>query len=291
MVALLDPHTGGEDTGQQVGAWGRAEFSADDGQLGWSFAWFVLQFIVHGSQVARQGGVNDASFLQKGVGGRQQAGKVSAGQHVIGALHGQDVGGGGVRGQAVAQLCHALSETILVGGQPGGVGIRVAQVEQEHLVAIGGAPAEFCRQVTDAAPHAGRVNVKAAQDLRHLPNVAKRVRDVADAHPCLRAKATAHSLAYQQVAHRCLWADQEFVGQDVPWPDDQSPSMDVVAELLLSFGTELQVVLEHDGLPVEHKVTVVRVSVQQCQELIDQFDQTKAELLESQIPLAVSVCV
>ena len=136
MVTLLDPHAGGEDAGQQVGTLGRAEFTANDGQPGFA----STQFVAHGGQVARQCRVDDAGILQTCASRCEQPGEVGARPHVVGALHGENVGGGGIRSQAVAQPHQPLDEAILVGRQPGSVAVGIAQMEQEHLAAIGTAP-------------------------------------------------------------------------------------------------------------------------------------------------------
>ncbi len=158
-------------------------------------------------------------------------------------------------------------------------------MQQVDRAAIGGAPAQFGRLVADAAPQAGHIHAKAAQNLGYLPDVAEGVWKVADPHA--GTKAAAHPLAHQEVAHHRLRADQELVGQDVPGADGQAPLPDVAADVLLPLRPHLQVVLQHDGLPVEHEVAVVGIGIQQRQKLIHHFDQAKAELLEGQVPLAV----
>jgi len=44
-------------------------------------------------------------------------------------------------------------------------------------------------------------------------------------------------------------------------------------------------------LPVEHKVAIVGIGVQQGQELVYQLDQAEAKLLKGQVPLAVPMGV
>src|SRR5207237_5458226 len=63
------------------------------------------------------------------------------------------------------------------------------------------------------------------------------------------------------------------------------------AQARLLLRTELQVVLEDDRLPVEIKVFVGRLLVEQIEQPIDERDEPQPELLVGEIPLAIPVRV
>ena len=55
-------------------------------------------------------------------------------------------------------------------------------------------------------------------------------------------------------------------------------------------GTNIQIVLEHDGLRV-HVETIALVRLEQIEQIVHQIDQTHTEILERQIPFSVPVGV
>ena len=173
------------------------------------------------------------------------------------------------------------------------VAVLVRQVDGEDRRAVGSLPAELrldrLGRAGEPAPEDRRVDPEAVQDLRHLREVAERVGDVADAHRL--AEAPADLPAEQHVADRRLAADEELVGQDVPGADLDAPRLDEAAEVRLALGPDLEVILEDDGLAVEHEEPVVRIGVHQRDQPVDEPDQLPAELLERPVPLAVPVSV
>ena len=117
----------------------------------------------------------------------------------------------------------------------------------------------------------------------------KGVGDVADGH--FGAKFPGRARALQQVADVRLGADQEHVWQDVPGADQDAPVFDVLAQDGLFFGPHVQVIVEHDGLPVEHKMFEIGVVFEDVEQPVDQVDEFEAELLKGEVPFAVPVCV
>ena len=119
--------------------------------------------------------------------------------------------------------------------------------------------------------------------------MTERVGDVADHH--LRAEFTAGAVALQQVADGGLRADQEFVRQDVPGADQDASFLDKAAQVGLALRADLQVVVEDDGLSVEHEVPVILVVFKNVKQAVNQVDELQAELLEGEVPFAVPVGV
>ena len=137
--------------------------------------------------------------------------------------------------------------------------------------------------------YAGGLNTESAQDLRHLADVPERIGDVADHH--LGAEFPAGTLALQQVAEGGFRADQELVGQDVPGSDEDTPIADVLAQVGFASGAHEQVIVQDDGLTVEHKVCVAFIMLQNVQQAVNQVDKFQAKLLEGEIPFPVPVGV
>ena len=86
-------------------------------------------------------------------------------------------------------------------------------------------------------------------------------------------------------------ADQEHIGQDVPGSDQDAPALDVSAQDFFHFRAHVQVIIQHDGLPVKHEVFEVGVFCKNIEQFIDQMDEFQPELLEGQVPFAIPVGV
>jgi hypothetical protein len=55
--------------------------------------------------------------------------------------------------------------------------------------------------------------------------------------------------------------------------DEQPPGRDHGAQSSLILRAHLEVIIENDGLPIEHKVAIVRVALQNIEQTIDQAHQ------------------
>ena len=114
--------------------------------------------------------------------------------------------------------------------------------------------------------------------------MTERVGDVADGrHRPERARDRA---AEQQVANVGLAARQQRVGLHVPRPGREPAGLQSRDELVPAFGPHLEVVLQHDRLPVEHE-TEARVGREQIEHRVDRVDEPAAEHLERAVPLPV----
>ncbi len=191
--------------------------------------------------------------------------------------------------ESAASAEHVGKGRRVVGGQGGAVGIAVTQIGQQHPRAIGALPPEFGWLVIQSTPQAGRFDAEAAQDLRNLPGMAERIGDVADHH--FRTELAGGPVALQQVADVRFGSDQEHIRQDVPGTDQDAAFLDVLAQdgfLLRAHG---QVIIQNDGLAIQHEVFEMGVLLEQVEQAIDQVDEFQAEGLERAVPLTVPVGV
>ncbi len=148
--------------------------------------------------------------------------------HVVGAVHHQQVMPGRMHSQGnldFGQLGRKLGR--VPRRQAGAVAIAVPQVSHQHLRSIRGLPPELARHIADSAPYSSSLDAKAAQDLRDLPRMAKRIWNITHLH--LGTKPLCRTRPLQQVADVCLGAHQEHIWQDMPRPDQYPPALHVSA--------------------------------------------------------------
>ena len=115
------------------------------------------------------------------------------------------------------------------------------------------------------------------------------VRDIADRHRF--AEATGHPVTQHQISDKGLRAHQELIWQHVPGTDEQPALLNLFPDVGLTFGSNLQVIFDCDGVPIQHEVAVAGIACQDIQQPVHQGDQTNSELLEGLVPLAVPVGV
>ena len=195
-----------------------------------------------------------------------------------------------VRGQAIAGLDNHTGKGLgAVHRQAGDVAVAVPQITEQHAGTVGRFPPQLHGLIAQTPAQHGALQPKTAQDLRQLPDVPEEVRGIADVHT--RAKATGRLSPQQQVTHQGLGADQKLIGQDVPGADEQTAGLYKATEVFFFLRPHRQIVLDDDGLAVEHEMAVVRVAVQQAEQFVHQRHQPQPKLLESQIPFPVPVGV
>jgi hypothetical protein len=139
------------------------------------------------------------------------------------------------------------------------------------------------------APQDGVVEAELAKDLRHLSDVAEQVRKVAHGHR--RAERLRDAMAARQVPDERLAAHEEFIRHVVPRPDEDAAFLDQFPQPRLLVRAQLQVVFEHDRLAVEMEVLVVRLALHEVEQAIDEPDEAEAELLVTEVPLAIPMGV
>jgi hypothetical protein len=268
-----------------VGAGGVAHLAGAEGEGPQAV---LPQFGLHRRDVARQAGVDDP-VGEGAVGGVQEAREVGAGEHVVGALHQKQVGGGGVRSQAVPFPLHRRDEPVLVRREMGGVAVGVPQVADQDLGTVGGGPAELHRGVADPAPDDGGLHAEPAQELGQLGDVPEGIGDVADGH--FGPPGAGDAVAQEQVAHQRLRAHQKLVRQDKPGANPEPSLLNEPPQAALQVGADIHHVLQDHRLPVQQEETVGRVPLHEVHQFRHQVDQPEAELLVCPVPLPVPVSV
>jgi hypothetical protein len=177
-------------------------------------------------------------------------------------------------------------------GDVGELAVVVELLEREHRAAVRRDPverdAEIVHLVAQPAREHEAVDPEAGEDLRQLERVAEAVGQVPR-----RRGTTSEPLAYgaadQQVADQRLAADQELVGQHVTRTDLDPPGGDQRPQPRLVLGSDREVVLEHDRLPVERERREGGVALERVEHLVDDAAEHQPKVLEGAIPLAVPV--
>ncbi|HEY2436744.1 MAG TPA: hypothetical protein VGH93_06150 [Solirubrobacteraceae bacterium] len=105
------------------------------------------------------------------------------------------------------------------------------------------------------------------------------------------AEPLAHRPADQQIAHECLPADEELIGLHVHRADLDPACGEQGPEPRLLLRPQLEVVLKHNGLPIEREGAKRRITFEHIEQVIDNPGQPQPEPLEWPIPLAVPMRV
>ena len=128
-----------------------------------------------------------------------------------------------------------------------------------------------------------------SEDLGHLRNVAEHVRQIAHLHDAPEGGAATE--AHLEVAHDGLAGGEELVHQDVPGPHADPAGGRQRAEPPLGLGADLEVVVHHGHLPVQHEVGVAGVALEQGEQGVDQLHEGQAEVLVGLVPFPVPMRV
>ncbi len=173
------------------------------------------------------------------------------------------------------------------------VAIGLELIDGQHAAAVGRHPEKLGAQFVLLIAHAAReyeiVDLKAAQNLWQLRDVAEGVRAVADLHH--PAERQTDALSGHQIANQRFTADQEFVGQHIPRPNLQPAGLNEVAQAFAVFRADFQIILQHDGLPVKHEVAKLGRAFEQIQQAVGHAHQAHAILLKGAVPLPIPVGV
>ena len=139
----------------------------------------------------------------------------------------------------------------------------------------------------NAASECHAVDVKAAQDLRSLTDVAECVREVADVGNL--AVFGGNLLPDEHVAHVGFAVNKVFVLQDVPRAGDKTSFGNVLFDLFAHLRTYGEVVLDDNRLTVEMEAPERRVGVEGIQQTVEKFHQLEAVRFERHVPFTVPV--
>ena len=118
--------------------------------------------------------------------------------------------------------------------------------------------------------------------------MAERIGTIENRRWC-RAQAAQNPASSKEISHDGFAARNELVGQDVPRTSLETAGGEQRRELGRAFGSDLEIVLEHDGLTIEEKT--LAVAGRMVEELVDERDETLAESNEWMVPLAIPVRV
>ena len=119
--------------------------------------------------------------------------------------------------------------------------------------------------------------------------MAEAVREIADHHR--RAEAPREGDAPLEIAYEGFPRREDVVGLDVPGADGEPPRSYESSQLPSPLAPELEVVLEGDGLAVEHEMREAGVDFERIDDPVDRLDQLPPEVLEGEVPFAVPVRV
>lgn len=169
------------------------------------------------------------------------------------------------------------------------VEVAEGQVLGEDRAPVGGLPPEHVPVdgPGDPAPDDGVLDAGRAEDLRHLPDVAELVGQVADLQG--PAELASPSQPHLEVPDVRLPRDEEGVHLRDPRPRREPAGADVTPEVGLALGADREVVIDHRGLPVQ--VEVGEPAVGELEERVHHGDEPGPELREGRVPLAVPVGV
>ncbi len=210
--------------------------------------------------------------------------------HVIGTVHDQVVTGRGMRCQGCLGFTQLDGKSFqVISRQRCAVAVALTQMCHEDPRSIRCLPPEFTRLIADTAPDAGRLEVKTAQYLRNLSGVSKWIGNISNRHA--RTKAAGGASSLQQVADVSFWSDQEHIRQDVPWTDQDAAALHMPAQRFILLRTHEQVIIQDNGLTIQHKVFELGIVIQDLQQVVHQVNELQAELLECEIPFTIPVGV
>ena len=228
--------------------------------------------------------------IQQGADLLHRSAELSLGQHVVVAIHQQDVGHRLKWLDRFQRARDSDRQRRRFGRQIDAVRVRVAHVSGQDLAAIGRLPDEgnSVDRQRHAPPDGGMLETELAVDLRHLCRVTERIGKVADPHRS--AMHVSQCDPTLQVTNEGLAADQELIGQGVPGADLDLPAADRTLESRSRLGSDLQVIIDDDRLAV-HQETKVRIRFRQGEQLIPERHELRAKRLEWLVPFAVPMRV
>ena len=185
----------------------------------------------------------------------------------------------------------AADQRLGVVGKRRPVAVPDRQVLGPDRGSVGGLPDEgVLRHLRGhTPPDHGVVEARQLQNLRHLRNVAEHVGQVAQLHHAPEGGPADES--HLQVAHDRLAGGEELVHQDVPGAHAQPAGGGQRAEPAFGLGTDLEVVVHHRHLPVQHEVGIAGVTLEQGEQAVDQVHESETEVLIGLVPFPVPVRV
>ncbi len=167
------------------------------------------------------------------------------------------------------------------------VGVGAIEILSTDAGSVGSLPPERSLGdcIRDAAPYDAVAQAGERQHLGHLRDMAEHVREIADLHETAKFDRTRD--AALETANHCLARNHVLVHENFPWADREPSLGHERSQSRLGLGADLEVVVDHGGLPIEHEPPVTRVTLEQFQQLIDELNESQSEGLERRVPLPV----
>ncbi len=178
-----------------------------------------------------------------------------------------------------------------LGGKTHRIPVAMHQEHDRELRAVRAFPREE-RAIdigADTAPQHGGGKAEAREELRQLSDVAELVGHVADAHRAaerLRLRESEPQIADQRLARH-----QPFVWQHMPGSDREPSGAHQFLDSRARMRAHFEVVVDGDGLPIEHEMAERGIALEQIEHFIDQRDEAHTELFVRAIPLAIPMRV
>src|SRR6266699_3122402 len=274
-ILLLDPHACRKDRRQQVSILAAAHLPAERLQGRGSpllarnvlannrdvlrqRAYAQVNTIILGDIAILPGKARDQLLVlridvsQQGVRGRDHGRQAILRVLVIRAIHEQERAGGSLAQQASSEQFDPCDEFFQ--HQRHDTGIRVAasigEVNHQDTRAIRRSPVKlaFMGFRANAAPEDRAVNIKAAQNLWQLRNVAEAIGNIANTHGF--AELGGSLQADLQITYQRLATNKKLVGLQVPRTNQHTPGTCIALQALLLLRPDLQVIVQHNGLTI-----------------------------------------
>src|SRR5260221_6347288 len=274
-ILLLDPYARRKDRRQQVSILAAAHLPseclqgrgspllarnvlANNRDVLWQRAYAQVNTIILGDIAILPGKARDQLLVlridvsQQGVRGRDHGRQAILRVLVIRAIHEQERAGGSLAQQVSSEQFDACDEFFQ--HQRHDTGIRVAasigEVNHQDTRAIWRSPVKlaFMGFRANAAPEDRAVNIKAAQNLWQLRNVAEAIGHIANTHGF--AELGGSLQADLQITYKRFATNKKLVGLQVPRTDHHAPGVCIAFQALLLLRPDLQVIVQHNGLTI-----------------------------------------
>jgi len=223
--------------------------------------------LLDGPHMIGQGAVLDRHAGERSACRFEECGHVRLGFLVVYPVHQERASGAAERLKRVECLSHMGKAQLLVElhlrrvappqneAQIGEIVISPRHECGQHRGAVQCFPVELgaktVRLLADSTPEKGVVDSETSQDLGQLRDVAKTVRDVADARAS--SQILGHTLTEEEIANQGFGAYQKLVRKDEPGSDGEAAVSYEAHKAALLVGTDLEIVLEDRELAVEHE--------------------------------------
>ena len=134
-------------------------------------------------------------------------------------------------------------------------------------------PPEQQVDIAETAREEERREAEAGEQLRELRRVTEAVGRVAGPGR-LPAEAAADAPPEQKVANEALATNEQLVGKHIPGPDLEPARSEQRAQPCLVVGSHVDVVLEHDRLPVEREREERRIPFEHVEHLVERLAES-----------------